>query len=162
MLIRRATLLDALAIAHVHVISWRETYRGIVPQSHLDNLNVSKRESLWKEAIDQGHFVFVAESDGNIIGLADGGKFRGKQPDIIGELYAIYVLADHHRKGIGGNLFDSVQRILRQNGLCPFAVWVLAENPAYHFYQTIGVRTCNEKLAAIGGVPLKEILLVYE
>jgi hypothetical protein len=42
--IRRASQSDARAIAEVHVASWRETYRGIVPDAFLDALSVAERE----------------------------------------------------------------------------------------------------------------------
>jgi hypothetical protein len=42
-LIRRAEPRDAAGIAHVHVASWRTTYRGIVPDSYLDALDEPER-----------------------------------------------------------------------------------------------------------------------
>lgn len=41
--IRQAAVADAVMIAAVHVQSWRETYQGIVPQSHLAGLDVAER-----------------------------------------------------------------------------------------------------------------------
>jgi len=162
MLIRRATLLDAPAIAKVNVMSWRETYPGIVPQSHLDNLSIDKRQDIWRQAIEQGRFVSVAENEGEVIGFADGGKFCGQHPNIVGELYAIYVLAAYHRKGLGRKLFDSIQQFLDQNNLLPFAIWALADNPACHFYKAMGGKMVDEKWVDIGNIALKEFLFAYE
>lgn len=159
--IRRATVLDAPAIGKVHVISWRETYCGIVTQAYLDELNVSKRQEIWKQIIESGQYVCVAEYEGNIIGFADGGKFRGQHTEIKGELYAIYVLADFHRKGIGKALFSTVSNFLNRNDLLPFGIWVLAENPASRFYQSMGGKIIDEKWEDIGGDSFREVLYTF-
>ncbi len=39
-IIRPGKSSDAEAIAKVHVIAWRETYAGIVPNDYLDSLSV--------------------------------------------------------------------------------------------------------------------------
>jgi hypothetical protein len=41
--IRAATPDDAVAIAHVHVESWRTTYEGIVPGEYLAGLDETLR-----------------------------------------------------------------------------------------------------------------------
>jgi hypothetical protein len=37
--LRPATVADAAAISHIHVESWRTTYRGVVPDAFLDALS---------------------------------------------------------------------------------------------------------------------------
>jgi len=74
-LIRRATIEDAAAIAHVHVESTLATYRGIMPDAHLARVDVGQRERAWRQNLaDPGHFVVVAEVDGSIVGFADAGE----------------------------------------------------------------------------------------
>ena len=41
--VRRATLRDAKAIAHIHTIAAQEAYQGIVPDEQLKALSVEKR-----------------------------------------------------------------------------------------------------------------------
>ena len=48
-LIRKAELEDAKGIAKVHVDSWRTTYKGIVPDTFLENLSYENREQIWKK-----------------------------------------------------------------------------------------------------------------
>lgn len=48
MIIRKATIKDASAIAHVHVTSWHETYAGIIPDSYLARLDVNQKQAMWK------------------------------------------------------------------------------------------------------------------
>ena len=47
MTIRHAEPGDARGIAEVHVSSWRTSYRGIVPDARLDELDVESRVSFW-------------------------------------------------------------------------------------------------------------------
>lgn len=44
--IRKANRDDAPGIAKVHVDSWRTTYKGIIPQSFLDELSYEQRTKL--------------------------------------------------------------------------------------------------------------------
>ena len=50
-MIRPATVDDAAAVAHVHVSSWRSTYRGLMPDAVLDSLSVERRAEFWREVI---------------------------------------------------------------------------------------------------------------
>ena len=47
-MIRPAIPADARPIAEVHVRTWQEAYRGIVPDAVLDALDVDDRERRWK------------------------------------------------------------------------------------------------------------------
>jgi hypothetical protein len=49
--IRPATLADAAAIAKVHVEAWRETYRGLVPDSVLAGLSVERGVRAWTDML---------------------------------------------------------------------------------------------------------------
>ncbi len=62
MIIRKAELKDISGIAKVHVDSWRTTYKGIVPDSFLDNLSYENREQIWKRGIEENH-IYIAEDD---------------------------------------------------------------------------------------------------
>jgi len=46
-MIRSATASDAPAIGHVHVESWRSTYRGLMPDAVLVNLSAEQRATFW-------------------------------------------------------------------------------------------------------------------
>ena len=49
--IRKASVDDAAEIANVHINSWREAYKGLLPQEFLDErpLNFKNRYELWKK-----------------------------------------------------------------------------------------------------------------
>ncbi|WP_327365017.1 GNAT family N-acetyltransferase [Virgibacillus dakarensis] len=76
MLVRKAVVADAGAIASVHVDSWRTTYKDIFPQEFLNKLSCDERAERWERNIAEQH-VFVAENNqGEIVGFSTGGKER--------------------------------------------------------------------------------------
>jgi ribosomal protein S18 acetylase RimI-like enzyme len=156
--VREATPEDIPGIARVHVDSWRTTYKGIVPQRIIDSFTYEAREALWRRYIPgNATFVYVAEEDGEVVGFASGGPARVEEaPDHAGQLYAIYLLQEHQRKGIGRRLFDAVVRELVRRGLYSMAIWVIAENPACGFYEAMGGRKVYEREEEADDVMLLE------
>jgi hypothetical protein len=53
-LIRRAQLADAAALAVVHVASWRRAYGGLLPDAYLDGLDVDRWTTRWEAALAEG------------------------------------------------------------------------------------------------------------
>ena len=98
LVIRRARVTDAAAIARVHVQSWREAYRGIVPDGYLDQLSVAGARAPMAAQLRRGTWAFVAEWEQRIVGFASGGLSRARR-DVSGELYLLYVLRACHRHG---------------------------------------------------------------
>ena len=47
MIVRRARLDDAKAIARIHVHAWQSAYQGIVPSAFLNSLRIDDREQIW-------------------------------------------------------------------------------------------------------------------
>jgi hypothetical protein len=93
------TISDAIAVARVHVDSWRTAYRGIVHDSHLENLSYDQKESWWRNEIgNERSFVFVAEASKQIVGFANGGRERSKNSEYTSEIGSIYILEEYRRK----------------------------------------------------------------
>lgn len=147
--IRCATIEDAAGIAIVHVDTWRTTYRGIVSHEKLDNLSYERCEKHWRKTIadpNQDDCIFVAESDGNIVGFSYGFAERTGENDYDAEIGAIYILSKYQRKGIGRKLTDAVARCLKQRGYRSVLIWVLKENHSSRaFYEAMGGKIVLEK-----------------
>ena len=161
MLIREAHAVDAAAIARVHVDSWRTTYAGILPSDFLASLSYVKREQFWSRALSapgRSSFICVAEDEeGRIVGFSSGGPERGGGLTYKGELYAIYVLAQCQRRGIGSRLTSAVVRRLVEQDIDSMLLWVLADNPSRGFYETLGARRIGEKAVDVGGIEVTEV-----
>lgn len=159
--IRRAIATDGPGLAHVHVQSWRTTYRGIVPDTVLDNLSEARRRTWWQDVLTQRsetNVVFVAVNHaGEVVGFASGGPMREGTAGYDAELYAIYLLQAAQGKGIGRRLTCALARALGAQGFKSLCVWVLAANPAYAFYEALGGTSVETRQIEIGGESLSEI-----
>ena len=160
--IRPAIPEDAASIARVHVDSWRSTYAGIVPTEYLDGLSYRNRESRWKDLLtadrpETSHFVAETE-DGDVVGFANAGPEREGDRIYRGELYAIYILEEYQRIGLGRRLFSSVTRRLLADGFNSMLLWVLEDNrPAIRFYESLEGEQVGRQTITIGGVDLIEV-----
>jgi L-amino acid N-acyltransferase YncA len=152
--IRVATLQDAGAIARVHVESWRTTYAGMVPAEYLASLDVGQREVSWREWLPLDIDVFVAEVDGEVVGFVGGGAIREPVEGFDAELFAIYLLRDAQRRGIGMALLKRLAGSLKARGYRSMMAWVLEDNSSGEFYsRSGGVRVASKEME-VGGVML--------
>jgi ribosomal protein S18 acetylase RimI-like enzyme len=157
-IIRPALLGDAGAIALVHVESWRSTYAGIVPDSHLASLNINRRASMWRNSIMRGGgLIFVTETERGVEGFVTGGALRDPIEGYDAEMYAIYLLREWQRQGMGRALVRALAGALVERGHKSMAVWVLDKNPAVGFYQRLGGIQIAQKGIEIGGMRLEEL-----
>ena len=159
MRIRPATQADVPAVARIHVDSWRATYRGIVPDTLLDALSYAEHEERWQLRLQpdaESITLVAADDDGELAGFVMGGKERTGDPFYDGELYAIYLDPSRLRRGIGTQLTRALARALQARGFHALLVWVLAANPARHFYAALGAQFVREATITIGGAHLPE------
>jgi L-amino acid N-acyltransferase YncA len=161
MKIREARAEDAASIAKVHVDSWRTTYRDIIANTFLEALSYEDRERYWRSLLERPErtsLLYVAEDDdGEIIGFACGGPEREGNPTYKGEIFAIYVLLEAQRRGIGKQLVAAIVQRLLQQKIESLLIWVLADNPSRAFYEALGGQLVQEKPIEIGGVKLREV-----
>ena len=157
--IRTAQLEDAAGIARVHVDCWRTTYKGIFPDELLASLSYQGREQNWQRALnDPAQITFVTEDEtGKIVGFVNGGPEREGDPVYRGELYAIYVLQEVHRHGLGCRLTKELARQLAERQMSSMMLWVLASNPACRFYEALGGQVIKQRRDQIGGASYDEL-----
>lgn len=160
--IRAAQPDDIAGIARVHVDAWRAAYREILPASFLEALSYEAREQRWRgwwAQADPQRWLLVVEDDADrIVGFATGGSERDGTPGYDGEVYAIYLAPEHHRRGIGRHLMAACARRLADQGFGAGLVWVLEENrSARAFYEALGGQLMGSKPVTIGDTPLIEV-----
>lgn len=147
---------DAPAVARVYVDTWRDAYRGLIPQAYLDSMSHALHERRWRQAFAAGGWGFVAELDRRIVGFASGGRCRSRGR-WTGELFVLYVLPPWQGRGVGRALFDATYFELARRGHPDMLVWVLSTNPARRFYEHLGGEPAGENFCDIGGARLKEV-----
>lgn len=165
MIYRTATPEDAEGITRVRIETWKTTYKGIVPDKVLDELNLeeeTERRKMWLADPALKADVFVAEcTDTGIIGFSMVGPLREAVEDIDGEMFAIYVLKGFQGQGVGRKLFQLGFESLKQIENQKMLVWVLRDNPSVLFYKSMGGRfLCSKKINI--GVDLDEDAYVWD
>lgn len=157
---REATVADCRAVAEAHVRSWQESFAGIVPQSFLDNMSVEKRAQAFERGFAAaGYKMCVAESPSRgVVGFADFGEPRESVAAYEGELYAIYLLPEFQRRGIGGRLFRLGVEHLTSRGKRSMYLLALEVSPYRSFYEKMGGQIIGSKQIEIEGVMHNELI----
>jgi ribosomal protein S18 acetylase RimI-like enzyme len=145
--VRRATVDDAEPIERIRVETWRATYRGLLPDGLIDQLqpNVERRRERLRSA-SPSDLNFVAEDASDVVGYAFAGPERTHDRQYAGEIYAIYVLPAAQGRGHGRALVRECARELASQGVTSLLIWVLRENRIGRgFYEHIGGAVVREK-----------------
>ena len=126
-------------MARVHVLAWQQTYRGQVADAELDDPGFpERRERMWTAILTEPEYrdrvAAVAETDGEIVGIAMSGPARDADTTWARQLDVLYVLSDHRGTGVAARLLEAVL----DPGVAA-AVWVADPNPrAQAFYARRG------------------------
>ncbi|MHB8380181.1 MAG: GNAT family N-acetyltransferase [Acidimicrobiales bacterium] len=159
--LRRATAADALAVAAVHVLSWQEAYRNIMPDEFLDAINVAERARRYTfdDQASGGPVTWMASESGTVRGLVTVSACRDQDVLRVGEIQALYVTPSKWRSGIGATLLSKGEQLLVDDGFAAARLWVLEQNArARDFYEVAGWRSdARTKIVEIGGRELVEI-----
>lgn len=140
--LREAEPEDAAAIGKVRVAAWQAAYQGFMPPEYLANLdsriNLSElSESLSRQSPD--FTVSVAQQESEIVAFSILGRPRfATSPDGI-ELWALNVLPEYWRLGIGSQLVERVGNYATDAGFQRIELWCLEGNtPAQQTYVKLG------------------------
>ena len=163
---RTATGGDAEAIAALHTTSWRDAYRGILPDSYLDGPIGDDRAALWKSrfsTLDSDRlFVVLAETPEKPVGFAcvllDGDLQWGACLD------NLHVLPPWRNRGVGRLLFGrAAQWIMATVPGWPIHLWVFEGNAgARRLYDALGGEVVeHHKKEVLKGIEIPSLLYVW-
>jgi len=160
--IRPAETTDALALARVHVDSWRVAYRGLVPDTALDSLSYESSAGRFRDAIaTQQEETYCADESGVILGFVTLGACRDADLNsvISGEIWGLYLSPEHWRKGIGTILCRHAENLLAARQHRQAVLWVFeANDQARRFYEEMGFELAGAaKPLLVGGAMLTAI-----
>ncbi len=156
---------DASGIARVETETWRDTYPTLLPGAYLvQNLGARSR---WQQRLQGGvRNVLVAEAaPRRIVAYATWGPagWHRARPggQAAGQLYELYVHADHREKGIGRRLCAEVARRMAGRGMGSFYVEVLEGNPNRFFYEALGARLVARTHHDFAGQRLPSVIYLW-
>ena len=126
--------------AYVAWRSWQDTYPGMVSQAYLDCTTLEMCEETafkWRDGF------FVAKDGDRVVGFVGYGTWRD-DPELVGEVYALYVLKEYHGTGVGRRLMDAALEELR--AYPQVSLWVLKANSrAIRFNEKCGFVATGEE-----------------
>ena len=139
MVIRPSQKDDVHSMSRVYVQTWRDTYLGVVPYGYLYTMSVPQLEQGFLNELQSRHVIsYVAEDASEVVGFVISGGYE-RQADHIynGEIFALYVLKNYQRQGVGTKLVSALAKQLNQFGIYSMLVMVLEHNPYRRFYEKI-------------------------
>lgn len=153
--IRAATLADAPMIGHVHVLSWRQSYAGMLPAAMLARMSVAEHGIRWARMLGHGapakraRVHVVEDTQGTIIGFGSFGPQRLaalRNAGFDAEVDMLYFLRAAQRQGLGTRLMRTMASALSDSGYRGLSLWVLNENVAARgFYERLGGQPVGER-----------------
>lgn len=159
-----ATAEDAQQLAWVHVRSWQQGYRGLLPDELLDSLDVSQRTEQWQESLSRSDLprrgTLVADDATGVVGFANLTPERdGDETAGVGEVRAFYVDPERWGHGVGRALLTAAEDTLAQAGYRRAVLWVLDTNTAARsFYARLGwILDGGEKDDIFGDTRVREV-----
>lgn len=132
---------DAVDLAQVHVACWRESYRGLLPDSFLDRMSPEIHAQRFRRALttpgDHDATLVAADRSGPI-GYVSGGPSRSLIPGQA-EVQTLYVRRAAQRSGVGHDLLIAACRVFVDVGARSLMISTLRDNiPARRFYEHLG------------------------
>ena len=132
---------DAEALGQTHVASWRETYRGLLPDAYLARMSQELHTRRFARVLmhPRPDDVTLAAADRRgIVGYAQGGPSRRGQSGEA-EVATLYLLKSAQNRGLGARLLTETARALAARGATSLVVSVLRDNVAARgFYEHLG------------------------
>ena len=155
--LRRATAEDAGLLARTRRIVWEETYRGIYPDSMLDDYDVQAYTLRDRKRIeDPEHHFYLFFDDGVCIGYFSFGPYNhGIYKDFDLCLNNLYILRQYKGRGLGSVAFEVLRRYCAERGIRKFFCGCHVRNlPARSFYEHMG--------GIPGDAPVPDDIIHYE
>jgi GNAT superfamily N-acetyltransferase len=162
-----ATVDDVASIAALHAASWRSAYRGLLPDTFLDNDVEQDRRDLWEHRFRPGAaqrpLILKAMEPTALAGFACA--FLDDDPKWGTLLDNLHVRPDVTSRGIGRMLLAAVLDHVRKNAVKKdLHLWVFAGNHrARRFYEREGGRPNGAAgIEVIPGVRVDEVRYVFD
>ena len=155
---------DALALAEVHVASWRESYRGLIADSYLDRMSVAQHTQRFYRSLVrlEPHSATLAAADRDgLVGYVAGGPSRSRRQGEA-EIQTLYVRLFAQRVGLGRRLLISAARVFADMGARSLMISTLRDNlPARRFYGHLGGKAESPRQEPGPGGLLYEVSYVW-
>ncbi len=159
MKIRKATTDDTEAIAAVARASWEADYPDILSrETAREGVEEWYAPEKIEAEIESDALIPVAEVGEEVAGFA-----HAVEDEQGGTILRLYVVPDHRREGVGGDLLEHARDALDARGAERVRAMVLADNEVGNeFYQRFGFELAEEGETVIGETTYRENVYVMK
>ncbi len=164
-MIREARKEDAASIAELHAESWRNAYRGILPDEYLDGPIINDRISVWQERLassqPERQFILLAIEGDLLQGFAC--VLLDEEPEWGACLDNLHVLPHRKGQGLGRQLFArAAQWVSATEPTWLLHLWVFERNhDARRFYDSLGGAIVEHGNKHIAGVDVPSVRYLW-
>ncbi len=153
--IRRMRPEDEEEVSRLYVKSWREGYKGMLPQEYLDGLDGWR----WNKKFTGLDGSFVLTYGGEIAGHSCARAAADKEMNGWGEVWTLYVLPEYWGRGFGTALLDNAEKWLSGLGFGDIYLWALETNVrARRFYESRGFAPGADTIqCGIAGITVTDV-----
>ena len=164
-LARKAKVEDASWICFVNVHTRYTTYKWLMPEkilkTRIETID-EKAEKVRENIINGEKYLVIENTETNeIIWMSIYWPSRNEDYPKSGEIYALYVLKDYQKLGIGKKLFFAWINELIKLWYSDMIINVLEWNNAINFYKKYGWNIVWERYDQCGKATIKENILYF-
>jgi len=163
MILREAEPKDAEAIGRARVAAWRAAYQPLMPKEFLKALDATRNLSELRTRLVNQNSDFtlsVAEECDQVVAFSIIGKPRYEAAPKTLELWAVNVLPEYWRMGIGTSLVERAIAFSYKSGFNSIELWCIKGNaPAHETYKKLGfIESGRERSSSqLTGITLHEL-----
>jgi ribosomal protein S18 acetylase RimI-like enzyme len=163
--LRRGTPGDLAAVSALQLASWRDAYRGLLPDAYLDGALAADLDAVWRRKLDGApaprSLLLVAEAaEGSLAGfLYACQEAAGAQSAYLDNLH---VRPEWRGAGLGARLMRAAVPELSALGYGGLHLRVFAQNTAaLRFYERLGGRIAERSREDLMGHPADTYRIVW-
>jgi ribosomal protein S18 acetylase RimI-like enzyme len=149
---------NAAAIAAIHTESWRDAYRGILPDSFLNHDVVDERRRYWDATLAKprgGGFTLAALQGGTVRGFIL--VVRIGEPGYDAVIESLHVMPGERDAGLGRRLIGRAVARLIDEGASSVALRVYdANESAIRFYERLGGKADGTGIDPFAGADMPD------
>jgi ribosomal protein S18 acetylase RimI-like enzyme len=161
--VRTALAADLPLIARIHIASWHDAYRGVVPAQILSGQTFKGSLRGWHSTFEKypDNLTVVEAANAQVTGFCCAGPVvdAKRNAPFEFEIYGLHVLPKARRQGIGTALFCAAfKRAVRREGMNSLIVWTLKEHQmSRKFYRREGGKIVKTRTWRFGGSAIPEV-----
>jgi len=160
--VRVAREADLPAVAQIHIASWRDAYKGTVPDALLLNRSEEGSLSGWQATFAKypANITLGVSRDDVVCGFCCAGPVvdAEKNAPFEFQIYGLHVAPNHRQRGIGAILLRASFARAVSEGLSSAIVWTLRDlTLSRRFYEREGGEVVKADVWSIDGFTLPEV-----